>query len=78
MTITFCGHSNFSFDNKIKEKLRELLFQKIRKNPASKFYLGGYGDFDSLCLNILIELKLSFLILSCYLLRPTSMIITAN
>ena len=60
MTITFCGHSNFSFDNTVKEKLKELLLQKIRKNPACKFYLGGYGDFDSLCLNILKEIKIQF------------------
>ena len=60
MTITFCGHSNFSFDNTVKEKLRELLLQEIRKNPACKFYLGGYGDFDSLCLSILKELKTDF------------------
>ena len=60
MTITFCGHSNFSFANTVKEKLRELLLQEIRKNPACKFYLGGYGDFDSLCLNILKELKIQF------------------
>ena len=60
MTITFCGHSNFSFDNTVKEKLGELLLQKIRKNHACKFYLGGYGDFDSLCLSILKELKVQF------------------
>ena len=60
MTITFCGHSNFSFDNTVKEKLKELLLQEIRKNPACKFYLGGYGDFDSLCLNILKEIKIQF------------------
>ena len=60
MTITFCGHSNFSFDNTVKEKLRELLLQEIRKNPVCKFYLGGYGDFDSLCLSILKELKVQF------------------
>ena len=60
MTITFCGHSNFSFDTTVKEKLKKLLLQEIRKNPACKFYLGGYGDFDSLCLNILKELKIEF------------------
>ena len=60
MTITFCGHSNFSFDNTIKQKLKKLLLQEIRKNPACKFYLGGYGDFDSLCLNILKEIKADF------------------
>ena len=60
MIITFCGHSNYSFDDTVKEKLKELLLQEIRKNPACKFYLGGYGDFDSLCLNILKEIKIQF------------------
>ena len=60
MTITFCGHSNFSFDTMVKEKLKALLLQKIRKNPTCKFYLGGYGNFDSLCLSILKEIKADF------------------
>ena len=60
MIITFCGHSDFLFDNTVKEKLSELLIQEIRKNPTCKFYLGGYGDFDSLCLNILKEIKADF------------------
>ena len=60
MTITFCGHSNFSFDTTVKEKLKKLLLQEIRKHHACKFYLGGYGDFDSLCLSTLKELKIEF------------------
>ena len=60
MIITFCGHSNYSYDDTIKEKLRDLLLQNIKKNPACKFYLGGYGNFDSLCLKILKELKINF------------------
>lgn len=60
MIITFCGHSNYSFDDTVKEKLRGLLLQNIRKNPTCKFYLGGYGNFDSLCLSILKELKADF------------------
>ena len=70
MTITFCGHSNFSFDNTVKEKLRELLLQEIRKNPACKFYLGGYGDFDSLCLNILKEIKADFPAIQLLFITP--------
>ena len=70
MTITFCGHSNFSFDNTVKEKLRELLLQEIRKNPACKFYLGGYGDFDSLCLNILKEIKADFPAIELLFITP--------
>ena len=70
MTITFCGHSNFSFDNTVKEKLKELLLQEIRKNPACKFYLGGYGDFDSLCLNILKEIKADFPTIELLFITP--------
>lgn len=70
MTITFCGHSNFSFDNTIKQKLKNLLLQEIRKNPACKFYLGGYGDFDSLCLNILKEIKADFPAIELLFITP--------
>lgn len=70
MIITFCGHSNYSFDDIVKEKLRGLLLQEIRKNPACKFYLGGYGDFDSLCLNILKEIKADFPAIELLFITP--------
>ena len=60
MVITFCGHSNCLFSDEEKEKLKQLLIKEIRKNPTCKFYLGGYGDFDSLCLRTLRELKTDF------------------
>ena len=60
MIITFCGHSNFSFSDATKDELKNLLIEKIRKNPTCKFYLGGYGDFDRLCLSVLRELKKEF------------------
>lgn len=60
MIITFCGHSNCLFIDEEKEKLKQLLIKEIRKNPTCKFYLGGYGDFDSLCLRTLRELKTYF------------------
>ena len=60
MIITFCGHSNFSFSDTTKNELKNLLIENIRKNPTCKFYLGGYGDFDSLCLRTLRELKTDF------------------
>ena len=60
MIITFCGHSNCLFSDEEKEKLKQLLINKIRKNPTCKFYLGGYGDFDSLCLRTLRELKTDY------------------
>ena len=60
MIITFCGHSNCLFKDDIKEQLKNILVSKIIKNPTCKFYLGGYGDFDSLCLRTLRELKKEF------------------
>ena len=50
--------------------LKELLLQEIRKNPACKFYLGGYGDFDSLCLNILKEMKADFPTIELLFITP--------
>ncbi len=60
MVITFCGHSNCLFSDEEKEILKQLLIKEIRKNPTCKFYLGGYGDFDSLCLRTLRALKNDF------------------
>ena len=60
MIITFCGHSNCLFSDEEKEKLKQLLIKEIRKIPTCKFYLGGYGDFDSLCFRTLRELKKDF------------------
>ena len=60
MIITFCGHSNCLFSDEEKEELKQLIIKEIRKNPTCKFYLGGYGDFDSLCLRTLRELKKEF------------------
>ncbi len=60
MIITFCGHSNCLFSDEEKEKLKQLLIKEITKNPTCKFYLGGYGDFDGLCLRTLKDLKADF------------------
>ena len=60
MIITFCGHSKAIFSGEEKLLLKQLLIKEIRKNPTCKFYLGGYGCFDSLCLRTLRELKMDF------------------
>ena len=60
MIITFCGHSDFLFSDDVKQQLKNILLSDIIKNPTCKFYLGGYGDFDSLCLRTLRELKKEF------------------
>ena len=70
MIITFCGHSNFSFSDTTKNKLKNLLIEKIRKNPTCKFYLGGYGDFDGLCLKTIRELKHDFPTIEILFITP--------
>ena len=60
MIITFCGHSDFLFSDDVRQQLKNILVSEIIKNPTCKFYLGGYGDFDSLCLRTLRELKKEF------------------
>ena len=70
MIITFCGHSNCLFSDEEKEKLKQLLIKEIRKNPTCKFYLGGYGDFDGLCLRTLRELKKEFQSIELIFITP--------
>ena len=60
MIITFFGHSNCLFNDDIKKQLKNILLDEIIKNPTCKFYLGGYGDFDVLCLRTLKDLKADF------------------
>ena len=60
MIITFCGHSNCLFSDDVKQQLKNILVGEIIKNPTCKFYLGGYGDFDVLCLRTLKDFKADF------------------
>ncbi len=47
MTITFCGHSQVSDQDKIIKWL-DMLLPSLIEGGAKVFYLGGYGDFDRL------------------------------
>ena len=60
MIITFCGHSNIKLNEIEKLLLKKILIEEIKKDPLTKFYLGGYGNFDNLCLQILREIKIDF------------------
>ena len=70
MIITFFGHSNCLFNDDIKKQLKNILLDEIIKNPISKFYLGGYGDFDGLCLRTLRELKHDFPTIEILFITP--------
>ncbi|MBQ7224809.1 MAG: hypothetical protein IJX06_04590 [Clostridia bacterium] len=70
MIITFFGHSNCLFNDDIKKQLKNILLDEIIKNPTCKFYLGGYGDFDVLCLKTLRELKHDFPTIEIIFITP--------
>lgn len=58
MTVTFCGHRNISQAE--SQRLTSLLYtelEKLIKDGADTFLLGGYGDFDLLCAQTVKRLK---------------------
>ncbi len=57
MIVTFCGHAECRLTAKERERLKKTLRGILKKFPDSKFYCGGYGDFDELCAREVQELK---------------------
>ena len=47
MTVTFCGHSKIYQTGDFSRWL-DIILPSLIEGGASTFYLGGYGDFDSL------------------------------
>ena len=47
MIVSFCGHACLTDHNSIKDQLRTSL-HTLTPNSPIHFYLGGYGDFDSI------------------------------
>ena len=58
MRVTFAGHSLIPSKNQIRELIKEQLQQIIAKEEHVTFYLGGIGDFDTLCADICRELRM--------------------
>ena len=56
MNVTFCGHSQITKEDKIASWLRTVT-QNLIEQGATTFFLGGYGEFDSLAASILREQK---------------------
>ena len=47
MNVTFCGHSKLYQTENISQWL-DIILPALIEGGATTFYLGGYGDFDSL------------------------------
>jgi uncharacterized phage-like protein YoqJ len=57
MIITFAGHSTVFSCEQVKEAVKEQIKNNISSNEKTVFYLGGYGEFDSICACACSELK---------------------
>ncbi len=60
MIIGFCGHSDLVLSNDERTKIKNIIIDLVSKNDKVEFYLGGYGNFDYACANILKELKFTY------------------
>ena len=57
MIVTFCGHSQIGDPEKVQKDL-EAAIHSILSQGTSRFYLGGYGDFDRLAAKVLYRIKI--------------------
>ena len=56
MNVIFCGHGDIPNTHNIRVWLSTVI-QSLIKQGATKFYIGGYGDFDNLAFNLLLKEK---------------------
>ena len=70
MIIAFCGHSLVPFGEKIKQAVKEQIRNSIIKGEKIICYLGGYGDFDSICARACKELKKEYPLIEVVYVTP--------
>lgn len=49
MIITFIGHRTLGNQNDLHDKIQKVINENVPFQGETKFYCGGYGDFDNLC-----------------------------
>ena len=57
MVITFFGHSTITNVKEIKKQLAKAIQENISKEDRVIFYLGGYGDFDTVAAEVCREIN---------------------
>lgn len=70
MTVTFCGHSEIACDYEVTRWLEDIC-EKLIRNGADTFFLGGIGDFDKLCKKVLLKLKGKYKNIEIILILPS-------
>ena len=56
MIITFCGHAQIYGEKNLEERIFKEIMRIAQGKPVV-FYLGGYGDFDSIAKNACLQYK---------------------
>lgn len=69
MEITFCGHAQVSNPTEVTDWLRAVT-QDLIERGGTTFYLGGYGEFDSLAAAVLREQKKKYPQIELILVLP--------
>lgn len=59
MRVTFCGHKEVSYRERVEQWLRRVCAELIEQG-ADEFFLGGYGHFDFMCASVLRDLKKAY------------------
>lgn len=66
MVVTFCGHKDVQYSDKLATSLKLVLCDLITEG-ADRFLLGGYGAFDSLAALTVHDLKSEYPHIRCTL-----------
>ena len=69
MIVTFCGHREVREPEKVRKWLYETVEGLILEG-ADCFYLGGYGQFDSMAAGVVRGLKMKYQQIRCILVLP--------
>lgn len=69
MIVTFCGHREVREPEKVRKWLCETVEGLILEG-ADCFYLGGYGQFDSMAAGVVRELKMKYQQIRSVLVLP--------
>ena len=68
-TVTFCGHRQVAEQGAVRAWLDALL-PELYAQGARRFYLGGYGDFDSLAASAVLALRERHADVEAVLVKP--------
>ena len=69
MVVTFCGHRDISQRDEVREWLADCV-EKLIRDGATEFYLGGYGGFDNMAASVVWKLKEKYPFIRSVLVIP--------